>query len=260
MTAYHSTRSDYDYDDGHDFDGMQPGDRIGRPLPSVRLRTLRRLAVVAVVLGAGAGLYRADIDWVAMRDSIAALLPAKPTPAEPTPAPAAPPPPPIEAAAERAIAPPPAALAEPQPETAKPPEGADVAARSPEPGTDLVAAAPAPPERLPPPAVDRADPLQVKAAAAGLHPELSRVLLASLTAADYRNARAAIDKALAETPEGGTLEWPRKPGAGQAVFAVHFVAGAPDSCRRYVVIVTKDSWSTTAMPLERCGQKSAVRR
>ena len=47
---------------------------------------------------------------------------------------------------------------------------------------------PAPLPPLPP----LTDPLQKKAEAAGLHPELSRTLLQSLTATDFKNAAAAI--------------------------------------------------------------------
>jgi hypothetical protein len=108
-------------------------------------------------------------------------------------------------------------------------------------------------EPLPPPSIDPGDPYQKRAADAGLHPGLSRVLLARLTAADYRNARQAIDTAIARTGDTSEFIWPRQRKPEQALFRIHFVKGAASSCRRYVVTVVKDGWSTTAMPMERCG-------
>ncbi len=106
---------------------------------------------------------------------------------------------------------------------------------------------------LPPPVVDPADPNQKKAVAVGLHPELSRVLLARLSAADYRNAGVAIQTALAETADNSVYIWPLQKKPDLAMFKVHFVPGAVDDCRRYVVTVSKDGWLTTALPLEKCG-------
>jgi hypothetical protein len=114
-------------------------------------------------------------------------------------------------------------------------------------------------EPLPPPVVDPGDPYQRRAAAVGLHPELSRALLARLSATDYRNAGTAIDRALAKTPDTGTFVWPRQRRPELALFEVHFVPGAAPNCRRYVVTVTKDRWSTTAPPMERCGAHLADR-
>ncbi|MEW5962355.1 MAG: hypothetical protein AB1749_02215 [Pseudomonadota bacterium] len=108
---------------------------------------------------------------------------------------------------------------------------------------------------LPPPEIDPADPYQKRALAAGLHPQLSRVLLSRMTDADYRNARIAIDKAISETGDRDKLIWPRQREPKSALFQVHFVVGAAPDCRRYVVTVTKDGWSTTALPMERCGVK-----
>jgi hypothetical protein len=108
-------------------------------------------------------------------------------------------------------------------------------------------------EPLPRIAPDPADPYQTKAAAVGLHPGLSRVLLTRLSATDYRNAGIAIETALAETPDNGVYAWPRQRKPELALFRVSFVAGAPSGCRRYVVTVTKDGWLTTALPMERCG-------
>lgn len=96
------------------------------------------------------------------------------------------------------------------------------------------------------------DPYQAKAAAVGLSPDLSRVLLKRLSASDYRNAGIAIETAVAKTPDTGSFVWPRQRKPELALFRVHFVAGAAPDCRRYVVTVTKDGWSTTAPPMEKC--------
>lgn len=107
-------------------------------------------------------------------------------------------------------------------------------------------------EPLPPADPDPADPYQVRAAAVGLHPGLSRVLLERLTATDYRNAGIAIKHALAKTPNGAEYVWPRQRKPELALFKVHFVKGAAPGCRRYVVTIVKDGWSTTALPMENC--------
>lgn len=116
--------------------------------------------------------------------------------------------------------------------------------------TDADAPASAP---LPPPTADPSDPYEVRALAVGLHPGLSRVLLTQLTKADYDNARIAIRKAIAETPDTGFFVWPRQRKPELALFRVHFVRGAAPNCRRYVVTVAKSGWSTTALPMEKCG-------
>lgn len=106
---------------------------------------------------------------------------------------------------------------------------------------------------LPPPTVDASDQYQTRAMAVGLHPGLSRVLLTRMSAADYRNADVAIKKALAETRDGDVLAWPQGSGAKTALFEVRFVKSAARDCRRYVVTITKDRWSTTALPMQKCG-------
>lgn len=105
------------------------------------------------------------------------------------------------------------------------------------------------------------DPVQKRAAAAGLSPDLSPALLSRLTAADFDNAATAIRTAVAETPDDGSLVWPRQRKPDQALFRVHFVPGAASAeCRRYVVtVVMKDGWSTTAPPMERCGSPGRSR-
>jgi hypothetical protein len=112
---------------------------------------------------------------------------------------------------------------------------------------------------LSPPTVDPADPYQKRAAAVGLHPDLSRVLLKRLSPTDYRNAGIAIQTAVAKTPDDAVFVWPRQRKPELALFQVHFVRGGAPDCRRYVVTVTKDGWSTTAPPMEKCGT-SPVRR
>lgn len=107
----------------------------------------------------------------------------------------------------------------------------------------------------PPPAT--ASPHQKRAKAAGLHPDLSQVLLERLSTADYRNAGVAIKTALAETPDEAVFVWPRDHKPELALFKVRFVPGAAPGCRRYVVTVTKDRWLTTALPVEKCGAKAA---
>jgi len=111
-----------------------------------------------------------------------------------------------------------------------------------------------------PPLPTLTDPLQKKAEAAGLHPELSRALLQSLTPADFKAAAAGIEKAVAETPDDGVLLWPPKPRRGAARFRIHFVPGVSPACRRYVVGVGKSGWLTTALPMERCGAKPRFAR
>lgn len=122
--------------------------------------------------------------------------------------------------------------------------------------SDETAVAPPASAPLPPPQADPDDPHQVRALAAGLHPNLSRALLTRLTQDDYRNARAAIAKALAEVGDDDRLEYPQQRAPERALFTVHFVPGAAADCRRYVVSVTKDRWTTTALPMERCGVKA----
>ncbi len=109
------------------------------------------------------------------------------------------------------------------------------------------------PTPLPQPTIDPGDPYQKRALAVGLHPNLSRVLLSSMSDADYRNAGVAIRKAIDEAADTDKFIWPRQPTPKLALFHVHFVAGAGPDCRRYVVTVTKNGWTTTAQPMEKCG-------
>ena len=113
------------------------------------------------------------------------------------------------------------------------------------------------PERLPPPRVDPEDPYQRRAVAVGLHPGLSRVLLERMSPTDYRNAGIAIQRALGNPDNNATVVWPRQRIPELALFRVRFVPGAPQGCRRYVVTITKDGWTTTAPPMESCGSRTA---
>lgn len=135
------------------------------------------------------------------------------------------------------------------------------AAASEMPADDAAAPASGESERLTPPIVDPKDPYQKRAAAVGLHPDLSRVLLTKMSSTDFQNAGQAIKKALAQSGGGGPFVWPQNKDAKLARFEVRFVAGAPPDCRRYVVVVTKERWSTTARPMEACGaDANSVRR
>jgi hypothetical protein len=266
-----------------DDDEMLPGERIGPPLAGRGKAVLKGGLLLTVVCAVGWGILgdqawrqwlpteiAADLSRLTERlgarlqsqaqpTARIAAVPnrsdalAKPAALEPLPSTAvaaAPPiaaPPPLPLAASKA-APPPVAAPESSPLTtgALPPS----------------ASAGTPGQPLAPPTVDPSNPYQVRAAAVGLHPDLSAVLLARLSATDYRNAGYAIETALKETSDTAVFVWPRQRKPELALFRVRFVAGAATGCRRYVVTVVKDGWSTTAMPMERCKseQVSARRR
>ena len=132
---------------------------------------------------------------------------------------------------------------------AAPAEAAEANAQSDTGDGDAASAKPAVPEAAPP----RRDRLEKQAEAVGLNPDLSKSLLKRLTEADFRNAAIAIKTALSETAESAIYIWPARPKPYLALFEVRFVPGAAENCRRYVVTVTKDRWSTTAPPMEKCG-------
>jgi hypothetical protein len=231
-------------------DELVAGERIGVPVRSSRgRRFLRAVFTTSLVLGSAYVVARDPATWWQRAQwvgekagSLLALMEAKgPVRAE-VPSQATPPKleplavePPIRQAAVRAGVPveaaPPAEPARAEPDAAAVPEV----------------------EPLPPPVVDPNDPYQRRAEAVGLHPGLSRVLLARLSAADYRNAEHAINTAIAKTADGSVFAWPRQRTPELALFKVHFVRGMTPECRRYVVTVTKDGWLTTALPMERCG-------
>ncbi len=233
------------HDDAYHWEFV-PDERVGPPLGRSR-STLPGLIALLMLVGGGWVLIGQQTTWpewlppevVALlsatdatrTDRAPARAPASALPTRTEPPPAQPAPAP-EPALERTV------MVAPTP---APPQAAD---------EEEPAAAPEP---LPPPATDPADPYQMRAAAVGLHPQISRVLLMKLSAADYRNAGIAIERALAETPDSGAFVWPQQREPGLAVFRVHFVRGAAADCRRYVVTVAKDGWLTTAPPMERCG-------
>jgi hypothetical protein len=237
MSSYDSFDPSIDDDDTFAYGPLSPGERIGAPKSrGGGWTTLLTGLFLMTALGGGWALFGDQLGELAasLRASSAASSSAVP-PASPDPAMATP-----AARGETPAVAAPADIVEPPPMKA-------------------VAALPAPavteaaPEPLRAPKVDRADPYQVKAVAAGLHPELSRALLSRLSAADYKNAALAIQTALAETADADVYVWPRKSKPELAVFEVHFVPGSSPDCRRYVVTVAKDGWATTALPLEKCG-------
>jgi len=246
-----------------DFDadyGLVPGERIGPPLAGVGRKILRRGALLALLAGGGWSLWTGAVawptwlprNWAEVSRWIEAQPPRLERTATPTLAPLADAPrqlavklPPLE--------PPPHSLASPAPVPEAKPEPPPMT-------TGALPSEPPPPspaEPLRPATPDPSDPLQVRAAAIGLHPEVSRVLLQRMSAADYRNAEFAIRSALNETPDDGVFVWPRQRKPELALFRVRFVVGAAPSCRRYVVTVVKDGWLTTAPPMEKCGAEAA---
>lgn len=109
------------------------------------------------------------------------------------------------------------------------------------------------PEASPQPTDIKIDRDKSKARSVGLHPGLSPVVLAQLSARDFRNADYAIRTALAKTADDKTFKWPRERQAKLAMYEVRFVEGAAKGCRRYVVTIEKNRWLTTALPMEKCG-------
>jgi hypothetical protein len=229
-----------------------PGERIGPPLRSRTQIFLRRALVLLIASGGGWELYvhrQVWPGWLAAQTAAvyAALERSQSRPAEPVTRPELSPPPPFNPAGV------------PRPVASETPPPAPALATTATTASRVAALPPAaedaaePSGPLPPPKADPADPYQQRALAVGLHPELSRVLLARLSPTDYRNAGIAIRTALAETPDNGAFQYPPQRQRDLALFRVHFVQGAPTGCRRYVVTVGKDGWMTTAPPMEKCG-------
>jgi hypothetical protein len=256
--AWHAA-SDYEADDAPITQDFFPGERIGVPLANRRARVVFKFGVLCLAVASGWALATGRVtlpDWVSFK-TVSALLESKP---KSEPAIEKKEPPPVQpltssdvgnAPGEGAGTPvAPVAATAGAPETQAPEtEAAD---------TDEAKVPVAAP--LPPPKADPADPYQTRALAVGLHPDLSRVLLKRLTAADYRNAGTAIQTALAETADDALFTWPKTRKPDLAQFEVHFVPGATKECRRYVVTVAKDGWSTTALPMEKCGADLPRRR
>lgn len=250
----HAPHSDFADQDDDDADVFLPGERLGPPAVRPGGSTFLPAAlVIAVACGGAWILVQYPAAWQAVVAAGSALmerLAAAPPPAPLVAANPEPMPPPPVDPRDVAVAPgadagelvavtPPPRAPKTDPETA---EEAD----APVAGEDK----PAP---LTPPKADPSDPNQKRALAAGLHPDVSRTLLARLTTTDYRNARKAVQTALAETDDDAVYAWPPQPTANRAMFEVHFVTGASSACRRYVVTVTLERWSTTAPPMEKCG-------
>lgn len=264
-------------DDGFDWSGtdeLARGERICAPVDEPRGSTFWPAALVILTgFAAGWGIAQFPDATRAVKDTASAFVTASTSSAPPASAPLPQSEPPVEpaplpAAATEATAVPGAntgeavAAAPPAPEAVTGPEASDATTPVFE-SADAVAAAPI--EPLPKPVADPKDPQQKRALAAGLHPDVSKALLQRMTSSDFSNARLAVQTALAETDDGATLIWPRADVAknapkGAAQFEVKFVVGAAPDCRRYVVIVTKDRWSTTAPPMEACGAELPKRR
>jgi hypothetical protein len=248
-------------------DELVPGERIGPPRAGVRGKALLRGGIFLLLAGGGAWLYMSDpATWPAWLPkelaAVARWLDSGPR-AEPPRTLAAAAPTRPEPAAKPVPLPAPPAL--PAPSASQAPLPVAVAAK-PEPPPLTTASLPpaaagdAPGQPLAPATVDPSDPYQVRAAAVGLHPELSPVLLARLSPTDYRNAGIAIQTAIAETPDNAVFVWPRQRKPELALFRVRFVAGAAPGCRRYVVTVVKDGWLTTALPMEKCNAEASPAR
>jgi hypothetical protein len=234
---------------------LSAGERVGPPLVRRGRKAMLRGLLLLVLLGGGWALIGEPATWPEwLRGKVAAISaamersPGPPQPAASATATAARPPLAEPSSKPAAIEAPPAIL-QPPPQSPAPPATAALPPAAA--GADDPAPAP-----LEPPSVDPTDIYQVRALAAGLHPGLSRVLLARLSPDDYRNAGIAIQKAVAETPDTGVFVWPRQRKPELALFHVRFVPGAAPDCRRYVVTVTKDGWLTTALPMEKCGPQA----
>jgi len=249
--------SDFD-EDAYAFE-FEPGERICPPPSHGGSSMPGAILIIVLMLAAGGGFMYAPAEWlgsfgerVAAVTALFRVTPNSAVTSEPS----------TIATADAVI--PSAPMPEAQVKEA-PPVSGEVVPNAPAANADTAvdtgsidSAPTAPPAPLPPPRVDPGDPYQKRAVAVGLHPDLSRVLLRRMTAIDYRNAGYAIDTAIAKTADESDFIWPRQRKPEQALFRVHFVRGAAVTCRRYVVTVTKDGWTTTAPPMERCGSKVAA--
>ena len=257
-----SETSEFDLDEGFAFGELDPGERIYQAQSRGGSSMLSSLMIVLVAVGGGWALLRYQPDLVDKLSSRIASVSA--TMGYRAPPPIAPPaaavPPPLETANPA----PTPVVHSVDPPPAQPPDAAGEAMKSENASVITATITPpadAPIEPLPPPRPNPSDPYQTRAVAVGLHPDISRALLSRLTKADYRNAGVAIDTAVAKTPDNAVFVWPRQRKPELALFEVRFVAGAAPHCRRYVVTVTKDRWSTTAPPMERCSSpKSGAER
>jgi hypothetical protein len=256
-------RSEYrPFDADEDYGEFLPGERIGPPLARGGGKAILRGLIILLALGGVWALVGDQVtfprwqsietvvsSWMdrnaprpVVRAASAVTGTSPPARAERPAKPAADALPPIGQSPDNSAA-------APWP-AAGPEESTYVTTALPRAGTGYVEPAAPQPQA---PMADPADPYQVRAEAVGLHPDLSRVLLARLSPTDYRNAGIAIQTAMAETPDSAVFVWPRQRKPELALFQVRFVPGAAPGCRRYVVTVTKDGWLTTALPMEKCG-------
>lgn len=224
---------------------LEAGERLGGPMRRRRGRTILKLVLATLLAGGGGwAWFNHQPTLAAWSSSAVAAISSMLSSNRPATVASS------QQLPQEPPALPPLETRETPPATLVPSSAVVVPPPNTDPGNEEV---PAPVEKLPPAVADPTDPLQVRALAAGLHPGLSRALLARLSDADYRNAKIAIDTALAETPDKQVFVYPRTRKPELALFQVKFVRGITPDCRRYVVMVTKDGWLTTAMPMEKCG-------
>lgn len=223
---------------------LDPGERVGGPIARRRRRWLVPFLLIAFA-AAGAWAWHAHRDEMLGLSATLAQMMRSPSPVpqvaqreQQAPLP--------ELGPEKVLEP----VLPPKDAPAEVPErvaDADPAMQEPPSVTDAAV------EKLAPVVADPHDALQQRALAAGLHPGLSPALLERLTAADFKNAAHAVRMALSRGSENRIFMWPKQREPELALFTVKFVAGAPRDCLRYVVIILKDRWQTTASPMERCG-------
>ena len=238
MARYAGPDDDVSYDDVPS--ALEAGERIGGPVARAKSKALRRGLALTMTAGAAWALFaypEVALSWLPEVSSpvtppadarLADTKPAAPVASVPEPVVA-----PL-ASVEVAATP----GADPKADAVAPADGDSTGAGG---GAGTEAA------RGP------MDATVKRATAVGLHPDISRALLDKLSAADFKNAAAAIKTALAETPDTGIYVFPREAKGDTAVFQVRFVPGADAGCRRYVVEIAKDRWLTTALPVEKCG-------
>lgn len=252
------TYDDFDAHGYESFGELSPGERICSPIArSGGKATLRGAFLLLIAFGSGWALLGDRVTWpewpgvatpaVSPSTDNGGLEPSESTTAPLTNAELTANPAALDDLPSPSVPPGPTAIDPSEPARSMEPPVTIAAVPEVATPTDVPSAGP-----LPAPHADPADPYQVRALAVGLHPGLSPALLARLSPTDYKNAGIAIQTALAETPESAVFVWPRQRKPELALFRVHFVPGAAPDCRRYVVTVAKDGWSTTALPMEKC--------
>jgi len=226
---------------------VEPDERVGAPPPDRRKAGFRKFFLTMVLIGGAAavvshvGLEAVVASAKSAYEVVAAntadiIARAKERMPEAPPAPA----PQIQEAAAPAILPELTPAPEPEAANAEPSPTAEAM------GT-AYAETPKPEEMVP-----DDTPKRKTAIKAGLSPDLPNVLLTRLSESDLKNAAYAIKTALAKTPDDKSFAWPSKPSQTQALFEVRFVPGAAGGCRRYIVTVTKDRWTSTSSAIEKC--------